>query len=120
MRSILVPSDSPISCRWTSRFRPGSSSYFGRRTLPYVLKLTNKGWREAVKEDSALAKGLNIVNGKICFKAIADAFKLDCVSLKEILEAQYWSYSPRIFGISVGPCQEKISTCGVTHGLSFQ
>lgn len=46
-------------------------------TLPYVLKLANKGWREAVKEDSTLAKGLNIADGKICFKAIAEAFDFD-------------------------------------------
>jgi alanine dehydrogenase len=54
-------------------------------TLPYVLKLAKDGWREAIKEDSALAKGLNIASGKICFKAIADAFKLDYISLEEIV-----------------------------------
>ncbi|MBM3241182.1 alanine dehydrogenase [Candidatus Poribacteria bacterium] len=53
-------------------------------TLPYVLKLANKGWRQAVKDDSALAQGLNIANGKICFKAIAEALNLDYVPLKDI------------------------------------
>jgi alanine dehydrogenase len=48
-------------------------------TLPYVLKLANKGWRQAVKDDSALAKGLNIADGKIFFKAIAEAFGLDYI-----------------------------------------
>lgn len=51
-------------------------------TLPYVLKLANKGWRQAVKEDSTLARGLNIVNGKICFEAIAKAFNFDYIPLE--------------------------------------
>lgn len=54
-------------------------------TLPYVLKIANKGWRHAAKEDSTLAKGLNIVNGNVCFEAIADAFDFDYVPPKELL-----------------------------------
>ena len=45
-------------------------------TLPYALHLANKGWQQACKDDSALAKGLNIVEGKVVFKAIADVFGL--------------------------------------------
>jgi len=53
-------------------------------TLPYVLKLANKGRRQAMKEDSSLAKGLNIANGRICFKAIAEAFGLDYIPIEEL------------------------------------
>ena len=45
-------------------------------TLRYALALADKGWRQACKDDSALAKGLNIVEGKITFKAVADVFGL--------------------------------------------
>lgn len=45
-------------------------------TLKYTLALADKGWKQACKEDAALAKGLNIVEGKITFKAVADAFGL--------------------------------------------
>ena len=45
-------------------------------TLRYAIALADKGWRKACKEDSALAKGLNIVEGRIVFKAIADVFGL--------------------------------------------
>lgn len=45
-------------------------------TLKYALALADKGWKQACKEDAALAKGLNIVEGKITFKAVADAFGL--------------------------------------------
>lgn len=45
-------------------------------TLRYALKLADKGWKQACKEDAALYKGLNIVGGKVVFKAIADVFGL--------------------------------------------
>ncbi len=43
-------------------------------TLRYALALADKGWRQAFKDDPALYKGLNIVNGKVVFKAVADVF----------------------------------------------
>ena len=45
-------------------------------TLPYVIALANKGWRKACKEDPALALGLNVVEGKVVYRAIADVFGL--------------------------------------------
>lgn len=45
-------------------------------TLPYALRLADKGWKEACREDTGLAEGLNIVNGKIVYKAVADAWGL--------------------------------------------
>ena len=45
-------------------------------TLPYAIKLANMGWREACKADKALAQGLNIVNGKVVFPGVAEAWNL--------------------------------------------
>lgn len=45
-------------------------------TLPYVIKLAEMGWKKATKKDKSLAKGLNIVKGKIVYKEIAEAFDL--------------------------------------------
>jgi len=45
-------------------------------TLKYALALADKGWQQACRDDEALRKGLNIVEGKIVFKAIADVFGL--------------------------------------------
>lgn len=45
-------------------------------TLRYALALADKGWRQACKDDPALYKGLNIVNGKVVFKAVADVFDM--------------------------------------------
>ena len=43
-------------------------------TLPYAVKLADMGWGKACETDSGLKKGLNIVNGKVVFPAVAEAF----------------------------------------------
>lgn len=45
-------------------------------TLPYAISLADKGWRRACADDAALAKGVNIVDGKIVFPGVAEAFNL--------------------------------------------
>jgi alanine dehydrogenase len=46
-------------------------------TLPYVVKLANQGWEKATEQDQALQKGLNIVNGRVVYKEIMEAFSWD-------------------------------------------
>ncbi len=46
-------------------------------TFPYVMELANKGWRQAIKDNAALRKGLNIADGKVTYKGVAEAFGLD-------------------------------------------
>ncbi|MDE6198909.1 MAG: alanine dehydrogenase, partial [Muribaculaceae bacterium] len=45
-------------------------------TLPYALRLADKGWREACKADKGLAEGVNIVDGKITYAAVAEAWDM--------------------------------------------
>lgn len=45
-------------------------------TLPYTIALADKGWQKACKENSALALGVNVTNGKVVYKAVADVFGL--------------------------------------------
>ncbi|MFL5552524.1 MAG: alanine dehydrogenase [Gemmatimonadaceae bacterium] len=45
-------------------------------TFPYAMQLANKGWKQALKENAALRKGLNIVDGKVTYPAVAEAFGL--------------------------------------------
>lgn len=54
-------------------------------TLPYALKIANKGWRQALKEEPGLACGLNVCDGKVTFKAVADDQNLPHTPLSEIL-----------------------------------
>lgn len=53
-----------------------STSALTNATLRYVIALADKGWEKACADDPALAKGVNIVNGEIVFKPIADVFGL--------------------------------------------
>lgn len=53
-----------------------STTALTNATLRYALRLADKGWRQACMEDLSLYKGLNIVEGKVTFKAIADVFGL--------------------------------------------
>lgn len=54
-------------------------------TLPYAIKLADKGWKQACKDDAALALGLNVVNGKVVYKGVADAFDLPFEVLESVL-----------------------------------
>lgn len=54
-------------------------------TLPYALQLADKGYRTAVLENPELAKGLNIVDGKVTYKGVADAFNLQYEPFESVL-----------------------------------
>jgi alanine dehydrogenase len=45
-------------------------------TFPYALKLANKGWKQACIESVPLRKGLNMIDGKVVYPAVAEAFSL--------------------------------------------
>jgi alanine dehydrogenase len=46
-------------------------------TFPYASKLANLGYRAALKADPALAKGLNVLQGKLVSKAVAEGVGMD-------------------------------------------
>ena len=54
-----------------------STTALTNATLKYALALADKGWQQACRDDEALRKGLNIVEGKVTYKAVADVFGLD-------------------------------------------
>lgn len=54
-------------------------------TLPYAIQLANRGWQIACAQSEELKKGLNVVNGKIVYKAVADAWGLQYTPLEEVL-----------------------------------
>lgn len=54
-------------------------------TTPYAVDIANKGWKQALKEDEELQKGLNIVDGKVVYKDVASAFDLDFTPVGEVL-----------------------------------
>lgn len=53
-------------------------------TLPYALALANQGWKKACTANEALELGVNIVSGHVTHEAVADAFGLDCRSVRDV------------------------------------
>jgi alanine dehydrogenase len=65
---------------------PNTSTYaLTNATLPYVLELAGRGWREALRRDAALARGLNTHEGQVVYGPVADAHGLDSVELRSLL-----------------------------------
>jgi alanine dehydrogenase len=54
-------------------------------TLPYAVEIANKGWKKAMQENNEIKLGANVINGKITYKAVADAFGLDHTPVDEVL-----------------------------------
>ena len=54
-------------------------------TLPYAIQLADKGWKRACKENHDLLMGLNIVDGKIVYGGVANAFGLPLTELSQVL-----------------------------------
>jgi alanine dehydrogenase len=62
---------------------PRTSTYaLTNVTLKYALMLANMGWRDAVSRDAALLKGVNILNGKVAYKQVADDLGLPYEAVK--------------------------------------
>ena len=53
-------------------------------TLPYVVELANRGWRDALAADPALAKGLNTHDGELTYVPVAEAHGLPCRDLADV------------------------------------
>ena len=54
-------------------------------TLPYALTLAAHGWKEACRQDPALRLGLNVVDGKIVYAGVAEAFGLESTDVAKVL-----------------------------------
>ena len=65
---------------------PHTSTYaLTNVTLPYVVEIANRGWREALRRDSSFAPGLNTHEGNLTCAPVAEAHHLPVVSLQEVL-----------------------------------
>ncbi|MER7003596.1 alanine dehydrogenase [Dactylosporangium sp. NPDC000555] len=65
---------------------PHTSTYaLTNVTLPYALELANRGWRDALRRDPALALGLNTHDGHVTYGPVADAHGMNPVALRDVL-----------------------------------
>ncbi len=54
-------------------------------TLPYAVQIANKGWKKALSDDPELKLGLNIADGKIVYKYVADAFDMEYTPIDSVM-----------------------------------
>ncbi len=54
-------------------------------TLPYIMEMANKGWKNAMKDNRALAKGANVIDGHIVYEGVAESFNQEYVELNSLL-----------------------------------
>ncbi len=54
-------------------------------TLDYALQIANKGWKKALQDNPLLAKGLNVVDGKVTYKAVAEGLKYEYTPLEKVI-----------------------------------
>ena len=54
-------------------------------TLPYAVQLANKGWKKACADSNELKLGLNVINGKVVYKGVAEAFNLQYTEVDSFL-----------------------------------
>ncbi|MEY4542671.1 MAG: hypothetical protein RL411_748 [Bacteroidota bacterium] len=54
-------------------------------TLPYAVQLANKGWKKACADSDELKLGLNVINGKVVYKGVAEAFNLEYTEVDSFL-----------------------------------
>ncbi|MBZ4660529.1 MAG: ald 1 [Desulfacinum sp.] len=54
-------------------------------TLPYAVEIANKGWKRAMQENQEIKLGANVVDGKVTYKGVADAFGLEYVPIDTLL-----------------------------------
>jgi alanine dehydrogenase len=54
-------------------------------TLPYALAIADRGWREAVGADRALKLGINVLDGNLTYRAVAEAFGMNCADIDQLI-----------------------------------
>ncbi len=54
-------------------------------TLPYVLEIADKGWKQAMKDNPEITRGANIVKGRVTHQAVAEVFGLEYTPLDKVL-----------------------------------
>ncbi len=62
-----------------------SSLALTNATLPYVLEIANKGWKKALQESNEIKLGANVIDGKVTYKAVAEAFGLEHIAIDSLL-----------------------------------
>jgi alanine dehydrogenase len=64
-------------------------------TLPYMLQLADLGWEHAIRTNHDLQLGLNIIDGKVTYKGVSDAFDMEYTPVEDILYPKWVAEDPK-------------------------
>jgi len=62
-----------------------STNALTNATLPYAIQLADKGFKKAALDNPEIARGINVLDGKVTYKGVADAFDLPYEPLENII-----------------------------------
>jgi len=54
-------------------------------TLPYAVQIANQGWKKAMRQNNEIRLGANVIDGKVTYKAVAEAFDLECTPVDSLI-----------------------------------
>lgn len=54
-------------------------------TLPYAAEIANKGWKQSMRDNPEIKRGANVINGKITYQGVSDAFGLEYFPIDDLL-----------------------------------
>jgi alanine dehydrogenase len=63
-----------------------STHALANATLPYTLSIANQGWKDAVRANPALAEGVNVAEGRVVYRPVAEAHGMAYSPLGELLD----------------------------------
>jgi alanine dehydrogenase len=63
-----------------------STHALANATLPYTMRIADEGWRRAASADPALAEGVNVANGEVVYKPVADAHAMGYTPIDSLLD----------------------------------
>ncbi|WP_372683839.1 hypothetical protein [Desulfosarcina sp.] len=53
--------------------------------MPYAVQIANKGWKKAMQENEEIRLGANVIDGKVTYQAVAEAFGMDFTPIGQML-----------------------------------
>jgi alanine dehydrogenase len=83
-------------------------------TLPYAVQIANKGWKKAMQENDEIKLGANVIDGKVTYRAVAEAFDMDYTrgDVDRRLTGMIPMRSARLIGISgIKPVKDHSPGC---------
>jgi alanine dehydrogenase len=63
-----------------------STHALANATLPYTLSIANQGWQGAVRGNHALAEGVNVADGRVVYKPVAEAHGMAFTPLAQLVD----------------------------------